>query len=887
MNKVQLGHAARASYYEAVGNPMKAIEYYSKCTELPDVWRSLALACSDIDDLENSIMAFDSSVQSGDMKSLPWLVALLENYRPNDSQLPRLKKMLDEGVSQRNVDMIFSLGNLHLVAGEYQEALEFWSDYINQEHWIINRNIANRMLTRYLQLGEFIPAPLGPITTEAEALEFFMHVNEKAFKEGEPLGLVDLGTKYSTHRDLEIFEGYSPRDFYDSFIESSHLGHGDSLIMAIHFAGVFRDELPDDAELMQLVEEYGLSDFLEEVNYHESSDDLRLTVGARYVSASSNLDSKDSIQAIFDRADAAEKAGDSLGEVAAWLEGIELGDENCFYNLGVALCRELGIVQNFFGSEGGEGKVWSALAKGIGASEHRPGRGPIHRLNRTLSSNQINSVRSIYGGSPLVQAEALKPGHESSLMKVRDLFEKCGFIYTQIDENLIVLPFSSRNGSFILLCELIEDEGKDYALIYTCLLTSKFDKQGLPIGSKEGLSKVQARILEILVRDQEVIFPGMSMIDIGTIFNSIPRESAPNSFLNVTKSKEYWTIAGNSPASMFCEVLPTKHEYEKIEFGYGIDIALQSDHFETAIRAVTGSITGMLDLMAGMLNESEELFDLIFDYQTTTRFDFGKNFVENSKLAKLGSKTAQAIMVFEEKDQAKRLEKLLELSEGGLRVANRVMLDAVDLTKSNIDVIAKALLKDAELEENHPQIRDALNNVGWKYNEFGDTKKANVLFKRAANLGSGNALANLSWELLTSGDHEEARQVFEESYYRIMTTRETENDFEQGGNIRSNDALHRFALGAPHSELREIWEDSHHQENHLESRFYPIVLDHLEGNSEKVQTRLATFNKNERAELIEMFQSLVDGHHWIAGIAKTSLELLGEEPQKKKGLFRR
>lgn len=887
MNKVQLGHSARASYYESIGNPQKAIEYYSKCTELPDVWRSLALTYSDVDDLENSIMAFDNSVQSGDMKSLPWLVELLENYRPNDSQLPRLKKMLDEGISQRNVDIIFSLGNLHLVAGEYQEALEFWSDYINREHWIINRNIANRILTRYLQLGDFVPAPLGPINTEVEALEFFMHVNEKAFKEGEPLALVDLGTKYSTHRDLEIFEGYSPSDFYESFIESSHSGHGDSLVMAIHFADVFRDELPHDSELLQLVEEYGLSDFLEEVKYRESSDNLRLTVGARYGSARSNLEVKDSIQAIFDKADSAEKAGDSLGEVSAWVEGIEFGDENCFYNLGVTLCRELGIVQSFFGSQGGEDKVWSALAKGIGASERRPGRGPIHGLNRTLSSNQLNTVRSIYGGAPLVEAEALKPGHESSIMKVRDLFEKCGFIYSQIDENLIVLPFSSQNGNFMLLCELVEDQGKDYALIYTCLLTSKFDAQGVPISNKEGLNRVQARIIEILVRDQEVIFPGMMMVDIGTIFNAIPGESAPNSFLNVTKSKEYWTIAGNSPASMFCEALPTKHEYERVEFGYGIDIALQSDHFEMAIRAVTGSITGMLDLMAGMFNESEELFDLIFDYQPSNRFDFSKNLVENSKLAQLGSKTAQAIMVFEEKDQTKRLAKLIELSEGGLRVANRVMLDAVELTKSNIDVIAKALLKDAELEENHSQVRDSLNNIGWKYNEFGEKEKANELFKRAANLGSGNALANLSWDLLTSGDHEEARKVFEESYYRIMTTRETENDFEQGGNIRSNDALHRFALGAPHSELREIWEDSHHQENHLESRFYPIVLDHLEGDGQKVETRLSTFNKNERAELLEMFQSLVDEHHWIAGLAKTSLELLGEEPQKKKGLFRR
>jgi hypothetical protein len=65
------------------------------------------------------------------------------------------------------------------------------------------------------------------------------------------------------------------------------------------------------------------------------------------------------------------------------------------------------------------------------------------------------------------------------------------------------------------------------------------------------------------------------------------------------------------------------------------------------------------------------------------------------------------------------------------------------------------------------------------------------------------------------------------------------------------------------------------------------LLDHFEGNTERVNSRLALFNKNERTELAEMFQSLIKEHDWIAGIAKTSLELLGEEPQKKKGLFRR
>ncbi len=137
------------------------------------------------------------------------------------------------------------------------------------------------------------------------------------------------------------------------------------------------------------------------------------------------------------------------------------------------------------------------------------------------------------------------------------------------------------------------------------------------------------------------------------------------------------------------------------------------------------------------------------------------------------------------------------------------------------------------------------------------------------------------------GEHERACKLFDQSFYRIMTTRQTENDFEQGANVRSNDALNRFALGASHDELRNIWLDSHFQEKHVESKFYPILLDHLEGKSKQVQEGLATLNSYEKKDLVETFQSLLNAHEWISGIAQKSLELLGEEPQKKKGLFRR
>ena len=82
MNKILIGHKARGSYYESLGKPEEAVKSYLKCRELPDVLRSLALAYSDLDDLENSIMTFEEAVQSGDMKSVPWLVTLLQIHRP-------------------------------------------------------------------------------------------------------------------------------------------------------------------------------------------------------------------------------------------------------------------------------------------------------------------------------------------------------------------------------------------------------------------------------------------------------------------------------------------------------------------------------------------------------------------------------------------------------------------------------------------------------------------------------------------------------------------------------------------------------------------------------------------------------------------------------------
>jgi hypothetical protein len=272
------------------------------------------------------------------------------------------------------------------------------------------------MTTRYLQYGHLVPPPLGPLESQEDALNFFMRVNEKGFKEGIPPALADIGLAYVENPGLEIFKDYSPLDFFNSFMESAVEGHDQSVLMAIHFASVFEDAIPDDSQLLNLVDEYGLRDLLEEMNYRRIMAGAISDVSAKYGSVGNQRQGNNAIQEIFDRADEAQKSGDAMGEITAWIQGAELGDADCFHNVGVALCNELGIVQNYFGAQGGEDKAWSPLAKGIGASENRPGRGPLFKMSRLLSANQINAVRSTYAGQSDVEIESLNPGHKSSIV---------------------------------------------------------------------------------------------------------------------------------------------------------------------------------------------------------------------------------------------------------------------------------------------------------------------------------------------------------------------------------------------------------------------------------------------------------------------------------------
>jgi tetratricopeptide (TPR) repeat protein len=128
MNKVVLGQYALGEYYLGMGDNLKAIEAFKNSTDHPDAWRQMGLAYADLEDLENSINAFSNAIKAGDAKSIPWLVDLLDSHLPDDPNLEPTRRMLEKGIVEKNIDIIFSVGNLKFIAGEVEEAINFWMD---------------------------------------------------------------------------------------------------------------------------------------------------------------------------------------------------------------------------------------------------------------------------------------------------------------------------------------------------------------------------------------------------------------------------------------------------------------------------------------------------------------------------------------------------------------------------------------------------------------------------------------------------------------------------------------------------------------------------------------------------------------------------------------
>jgi hypothetical protein len=171
-----------------------------------------------------------------------------------------------------------------------------------------------------------------------------------------------------------------------------------------------------------------------------------------------------------------------------------------------------------------------------------------------------------------------------------------------------------------------------------------------------------------------------------------------------------------------------------------------------------------------------------------------------------------------------------------------------------------------------------------------DMVKAMRYLKYSAQFGCANAMSTVTWHLLEEGKHQEARDFFDAHYYTIMTSLDSDEDFAQASNMRSNDAVNRWALGASDEELLAIWEDEKFQEGHTESLFYPLLLKWRKGEKEAAIALVQKLPDHVLEELRETFANEDERTGWFAELSRQAREFLTEgapAKAKKKGFFSR
>ena len=857
-------------------NEQKVLEaeaLIDKSGEINELLRQVALIYSDLDDLENSLRVFKKAYECGDKKSLPWLIELLQNFYPDDSELPELLNTRDQLLATRDFDVLFSMGNMHITRREFSEAIETWSNLLQTDNWMIERNL----------LSELVMNPDNEVVLEALGFKGSGDINEvilflkeryQHFLKRHSEALLDFFyfcQRYVNHPAISEIAPEALLDMIHGFalegsIQSIFVGH--SMALSGEMKDSRFEELIQKYDLTELAKISGLE--LETRGSVTGSRSINQVPTGNY--SSNNAKSNE----IFERADVAIKNNDLDGELAIWIEGAKQGIQGCFNNIAVPMANKLGITTNLLiGASGGEDSAWSPLVKGIQMSEMKPAEFNLISIDNPLGSSVIKGSLK----------ERLPQASKENINKFSKLIEYLGFVIKQLDENLFCLPFGFE-GTFIpIFAELINDEGKDSLLIYAPILSSKIERSNVVINPVEPLSKFELEILKVLIRDVHLVFPNSGLY-LGDSFSRLPSDRIPIHFTSSQKVQEIWSCTGPAGDEIIVEPLPTSSEFTIFQFGIASDLSLQSDHFETAVRESFKQVIGVANHLTEMYGESLDYWNQFFDHMPITSTHYQEFVVDDEAAAKQGFLGAQIRKHFKAYLEKQKLENLQDLVSLNVPLAKRA-LTAIDLNKANVQLVAKNLMELAENYEEDVEIRNALNNVGWFYMNQNSFDEALPYLLTAARLGSANAMSNLSWQLMLLGRHQESVDYHNKFYYRILTTRYSPIDFDQASNLRSNNALNLWALGTSTSELKAIWDDEFFQGSHVESKFYPILIDFLQGEVEASRNKVQSFDDSIKRELITTFEETSTHQGWFGEISRKSLELLGHEAKKRRGLFGR
>jgi len=179
----------------------------------------------------------------------------------------------------------------------------------------------------------------------------------------------------------------------------------------------------------------------------------------------------------------------------------------------------------------------------------------------------------------------------------------------------------------------------------------------------------------------------------------------------------------------------------------------------------------------------------------------------------------------------------------------------------------------------HPHAQNYLGNM---LLQEGRIEEGLALLAASARQGFPWALASYSWALIETGDYHRALELGDEVLEVCETFIQYEADDpeiveigpEQLANAKSNHALCLLAVGGPLATAKSIWIDGA-PSGHLESRFYPAIVDMREGRLDQAQTRLESLSPNERTQVRNTLEDLrTHADEWLTNWCNDGLALL-------------
>ena len=852
------------------------IEYFKKAINYPGSKRYLGLAYSEKEDLENAKDFFINAVDSQDYKALPWLIRLLTEFDPSEDRLSEFVNQRNELLEKNNVDIIFSEGTYLQYLGDTEGALKIWQEYCSDLNWAIYANSVSIITQDSEVFMNNLPNLFKDCLDKNQVINLIIETLEKHIDNCSVDALNILLEILVVAEDDEMVKRFDVDYFYNNYLKCLNNGILSASWHGLKFIKQYADGDLNETAFWDIVK---TNDLQHLIDYDDSNiiakSNQRSYLSKDYSSAvGMNQFNLNALDDIFQEAEESRNKQDSLGEISAWIKGINLSNSDCLHNFAVTLCNEIGIQYNFFGVSGGEDNPWSELATGILSDENKPWTNLPDVSFKTFNASFIKDLRERYELNLEINDSFSAFSTPTDLRNLKDIFQSESYTFIQLSDTLFAFPYSTPFSPITIFAELVQINQKNHLLIYTTILSSVIDLEVLERENFIYLSPAQKKTIEILIRSKEIIFPN-SGFNLGTIFNSVPEDLIPKSFINYSFGHENWLPFGKTEKSVSLECLPTKYKFQRIEVGYKIDLELQSLHLEKSVKDIFSVIISVVEQLESMRNESSDLFKEIFNHDLPSDFEMETSLKDFHFIESKGSHLITLLNALDLQDVSKKESKLFNLAQDGFSFAARVLGEQIQLTENNIDAIAELVLNESNKVGFDLQLRNILNNIGWFYRKCSKLEKAINCFAVAAKMGSGNAMSNLSWQCLETGESEFARKVFDESFYTIMTTRNDENyDFEQAANCASNDAIHRLLLGHPAEELKLIWNNKWLQGQHLESRFYPILIDFMEGDETSTLIKLKEFSSSEILELKDIFNELVNYKSKISEIASQALTLL-------------